>query len=166
MGRWITFDQESTTAIAAATSFRPELHDAGRGADEGALRIALASGRDAVLLTPAADSEHVIVAHIRHVPVAPAMLGESGTQAEPAARADLGPDVEILPAPTENPLSRTSTPPAPKREQPKTAPQAESNSRSRGERVYEAGGFLGLRDVPVYDDEPAPPKKWWQKLLD
>ncbi len=162
MGRWITFDQESTTAIAAATSFTPELHDAGRGADEDALRIALASGRDAVLLTPAADSEQVIVAHIRHVPVTPAILGESGTQAEPAARADLG----ILPAPTEGPLSGTNTPPAPKRQQLETAPQAETTSRSRGERVYEAGGFLGLRDVPVYDDEPAPPKTWWQKLLD
>ena len=30
---------------------------------------------------------------------------------------------------------------------------------------YVATGFLGLMDEPVYDEEPQPPKKWWQKLL-
>lgn len=28
------------------------------------------------------------------------------------------------------------------------------------------GGFLGLADEVVLEDEPAPPKKWWQKILD
>jgi hypothetical protein len=32
--------------------------------------------------------------------------------------------------------------------------------------TFEAGGFLGLSDQPVFDPEPQPPKKWWQKLLD
>ncbi len=31
---------------------------------------------------------------------------------------------------------------------------------------YEAVGFLGLSDSPVFDEEPRHPKKWWQKLLD
>ena len=31
--------------------------------------------------------------------------------------------------------------------------------------AYEAVGFLGLRDAPVYLDEPAPPKKWWQRVF-
>jgi hypothetical protein len=31
---------------------------------------------------------------------------------------------------------------------------------------YEAGGFLGLVDSPVYEDEAPRPKKWWQKFLD
>jgi hypothetical protein len=31
---------------------------------------------------------------------------------------------------------------------------------------YEATGFLGLTDSAVYEDQPATPKKWWQKLLD
>src|SRR5882724_1689202 len=30
-----------------------------------------------------------------------------------------------------------------------------------------AGGFLGLRDEPVFDDEPVPEKKgWWRKFWD
>lgn len=32
---------------------------------------------------------------------------------------------------------------------------------------YQATGFLGLVDEPVYDDEPKPQKKsWWKKLID
>ena len=31
---------------------------------------------------------------------------------------------------------------------------------------FEATGFLGLSDSPVYEDEAPAPKKWWQKLLD
>ena len=31
--------------------------------------------------------------------------------------------------------------------------------------VYEATGFLGLSDEAVSEDNPAPPKKWWRKLL-
>ncbi len=35
------------------------------------------------------------------------------------------------------------------------------------EAKYEATGFLGLMDAPVYeDDEPLKPKKWWQKIWD
>ncbi len=106
MSRWITFDRESRTAIAAATPFTPELHD---GGNNDALGAALASANDSVVLMPAADSERVLIAHVHQVPVA----------------------VE-----------------------PERTP------------VYEAGGFLGLRDEPVYDSEPAPPKKWWQKILE
>ncbi len=29
-----------------------------------------------------------------------------------------------------------------------------------------AGGFLGLNDEVELDAEPAPPKKWWQRILD
>lgn len=29
--------------------------------------------------------------------------------------------------------------------------------------AYEAGGFLGLEDVPVYEEEPAKP--WWKRLF-
>ncbi len=32
---------------------------------------------------------------------------------------------------------------------------------------YEATGFLGLTDEPVFEEEPAAPvKKWWKRLLD
>ena len=39
--------------------------------------------------------------------------------------------------------------------------------RAAGEDVsYEAIGFLGLSDSPVFEEEPRRPKKWWQRLLD
>lgn len=31
---------------------------------------------------------------------------------------------------------------------------------------FAPGGFLGLADEVVLEDEPAPPRKWWQKILD
>ncbi len=32
--------------------------------------------------------------------------------------------------------------------------------------AYRAGGFLGLADEPVFEEEePAPPRKWWKKIL-
>ncbi len=33
------------------------------------------------------------------------------------------------------------------------------------EASYEAVGFLGLSDSPVFEEEPAKPTKWWEKLL-
>lgn len=32
--------------------------------------------------------------------------------------------------------------------------------------AYEASGFLGLHDEPVFAEEPGPKKKWWQRILD
>ncbi len=32
--------------------------------------------------------------------------------------------------------------------------------------AYEITGFLGLVDQPIYEEEPAQPKKWWQKILE
>ena len=31
---------------------------------------------------------------------------------------------------------------------------------------FEASGFLGLGDQPVYQPEMQPEKKWWQKILE
>lgn len=31
---------------------------------------------------------------------------------------------------------------------------------------YEATGFLGLIDEPVFEDELKPKKKWWQRFFD
>ena len=49
-----------------------------------------------------------------------------------------------------------------------TVPPVEADAGTEGEssEQYEATGFLGLTDSAVYEDQPAPPKKWWQKLLD
>ncbi len=32
--------------------------------------------------------------------------------------------------------------------------------------AFEATGFLGLIDEPVFSEEPQPKKKWWQRILD
>lgn len=161
MGRWITFDPESLTAIAAVTTVAPELHDAKPGANQDALGVALASNHDAVLLMPTADSEHVIVAHIRHIPAA-VILSERRPNSAPPERADFARDG------VEPEAARVEEPPSPAIASPAPIPEPQHERTPEGERtpVYEAGGFLGLRDVPVYDDEPARPKKWWQKLLD
>ena len=44
--------------------------------------------------------------------------------------------------------------------------EVDTGSQSDSSGQYEATGFLGLTDSPVYEDQPAPPKKWWKKLLD
>jgi hypothetical protein len=31
-------------------------------------------------------------------------------------------------------------------------------------RAYEATGFLGLGDEPIYDNQPEQPKTWWERL--
>lgn len=31
---------------------------------------------------------------------------------------------------------------------------------------FQAGGFLGLSDEPVFDTQPQAPRKWWQKILE
>jgi hypothetical protein len=31
---------------------------------------------------------------------------------------------------------------------------------------FQAGGFLGLSDEPVFETEAKTPKKWWQRILD
>lgn len=50
---------------------------------------------------------------------------------------------------------------------PLANPSPAVKSHDEAEPVaYEAGGFLGLVDSPVYDDEAPSPKKWWRKFLD
>ena len=31
-------------------------------------------------------------------------------------------------------------------------------------RAFEATGFLGLHDEPIYDDQPVSPKTWWERF--
>ncbi len=31
---------------------------------------------------------------------------------------------------------------------------------------YQAGGMLGLLDEPIYEEQPSPKKKWWQRKGD
>lgn len=45
-------------------------------------------------------------------------------------------------------------------------PPCPATPLSDGPVTFEAGGFLGLSDEPVFDAEPPASRKWWQKLLD
>ena len=46
---------------------------------------------------------------------------------------------------------------------PHAAPQTREEEH---EVSYVAGGFLGLSDEPVYEEEqPQPKKQWWKKLM-
>lgn len=62
--------------------------------------------------------------------------------------------VELRPTP----MATGAEPPPPRQEssQPNLADEPVA---------YEASGFLGLSDEPVFEQEPVK-KKWWQRLLD
>ncbi len=49
---------------------------------------------------------------------------------------------------------------------PKKPAASETAPSPEEPALYEAVGFLGLSDSPVYYDEEKRQKKWWQKLLD
>ncbi len=51
-------------------------------------------------------------------------------------------------------------------EVPKKPPVSEAAPTAEDPVLYEAVGFLGLSDSPIYEAEPPRHRKWWQKLLD
>ncbi len=63
---------------------------------------------------------------------------------------------ELLVVEVRRPISQRSTPSAPQ------------GSRHAGDVpvAYEATGFLGLIDEPIFEDQPQSKKKWWRRLLD
>jgi hypothetical protein len=46
------------------------------------------------------------------------------------------------------------------------APERVRASADEPRASYAPGGFLGLSDELVLEEEPPKPKKWWRKLLD
>lgn len=48
-----------------------------------------------------------------------------------------------------------------------SSPRQVAGRQSDEEPVsYEATGFLGLSDEPVFEEKPAPAKRWWKRILD
>ena len=70
-----------------------------------------------------------------------------------------GSTIVVLPAPSGVLVARI---------RPTTQPAAFEVHRWTDEDAvgYTAGGMLGLRDEPVYDEQPQPSKKWWRRILD
>lgn len=163
MGRLIAFDQQTASTLVARTRTAAQL---GHGSP---LRAAISNEGEATLLMPAVKQDEVLVVTVRRpvkkVQPSPVFAPhEARVAPDPQARA-------AKPAPPEIP-----TPPRVAQTQPlaKTPPPAPSQPAAKHDDepvAYEATGFLGLGDSPVYaediaEQEKQAKKKWWQKLLD
>jgi hypothetical protein len=81
------------------------------------------------------------------------------------ALAKPGAVVTLLPADGGGVALATFRRPRPARVEAKAAFPAGEPTPSSG--VIRAGGFLGLSDEPLFEEEPVPPKKgWWRKFWD
>jgi hypothetical protein len=144
MGRLIAFDQQTASALVANTRTAAQL---GHGS---ALKAALATESDATLLMPATSENELLVVSVRR-PAARAVAPAAPVRERVAVNAPEPPRVVSEPA---------------KRPQQHTVANPAANDMEPV--AYEATGFLGLEDSPLYasDLEPKPKKKWWKKLLD
>jgi hypothetical protein len=115
-----------------------------------ALKAALATESDATLLMPATSENELLVVSVRR-PAARAVAPAAPVRERVAVNAPEPPRVVSEP---------------PKRPQQHTVANPAANDMEPV--AYEATGFLGLEDSPLYasDLEPKPKKKWWKKLLD
>ena len=153
MGRLIAFDQQTASALVANTRTAAQL---GHGSP---LKAALATENDATLLMPSSSADELLVVSVRRPPARAALQ-------QPA------PDQRVANAPVVNALGGprpVTAPPQPPTQQ--AAPPKPTTAKPVDDTepvAYEATGFLGLENSPVYasDLEPKPKKKWWQKLLD
>lgn len=145
MARWIAFDQQTSSLLRSKLLLLTPAHGTqvetfGRSA----IDYALAKPGAVVTLLPAAGSLDIGIAVFRRpkkrvAGVAPALVGKA------------------VPAPAiPMPAARVSS--SPKTMIPK-APKAP---------ITRAGGFLGLSDESILEDEPIEPEKksWWRKLWD
>jgi hypothetical protein len=102
-------------------------------------------------------------------PVPQPAAAPAGTIAAPPKNV---PPVKSMPTAKVAPPGTKSVAPVPHAKVAPTAREPKPNAAVRADDMepvaYEATGFLGLEDSPVYADDlqPKPKKKWWQKLLD
>jgi hypothetical protein len=85
------------------------------------------------------------------------------------------PEPEVNAAQTENPVQRTAQEKSPAPEVPAPPVDQPLSSSLRADEPIQftplrirAGGFLGLRDEAVFEEEQKPPQKrsWWRKFWD
>jgi hypothetical protein len=147
MGRLIAFDQQTASTLVARTRTTAQL---GHGSP---LKAALANENGATLLMPGRQSDEVLVVSVRR-PARERAIAQA--QAFTA---------------TSKPEQRSAQQPSPQTEAP-VEKQKKAKKQGDDEPVgYEATGFLGLYDSPLYEEDiveeaKQAKKKWWQKLLD
>ena len=150
MGRLIAFDQQTASTLVARTRTAAQL---GHGSP---LKAAIANESESTLLMPAVRNDEVLVVTVRR-PV-------KKVQAPPIFAPH---EARVAPAPQVQPAKPAA------QSKPTSQPVAKAQPVKNDDEpvAYEATGFLGLDDSPVYaediaEQEKQAKKKWWQKLLD
>lgn len=153
MAQWIALDDNTRQALRDALG--PDGKISSRTGS--AIKVALESHEDCAVVVPSGG---------------PAMAQLLTFRKARTAEFDI--PLHIAPEPT---TAQAEVPPpqpvalfeAPENTHPGTVENTAVEERPAHEekRHYEATGFLGLTDEPVYDDEPEQPAKkaWWQKLV-
>ena len=165
MTRWIAFDPETTSLLRSNLAQGARIETLRRGPVD----YALARAGAVITVLPAPEDGGTGIAVFRparHLATpAPGAL-PSAISARPAAAPPRAPVTPSVPVP----LTAPATPPAgvtqPRVSQPAsvTPPTATVQPKvsSTGMR---AGGFLGLSDEPVFEEEVVEEKKgWWRRL--
>jgi hypothetical protein len=176
MGRLIAFDQPTASALVANTKTAAQL---GHGSP---LKAALSNEGDATLLMRASDAEQLLVVNVRRLSSRPVAVRPATAIPEkppqmpaPRTRVEAAKQQVRNVAPPRPQVASPAPPPrptAPAAEAKPTSPPAQAKPAPAIDDMepvgYEATGFLGLKNSPLYTEDlaPKPKKKWWQKLLD
>jgi hypothetical protein len=159
MGRLIAFDQQTASTLVARTRTTTQL---GHGSP---LKAALANENGATLLIPGRN-DSVLVVSVRRPARERAVARQAFTAPPVQSAGEAKPVQKNVQRPASQPSSPQSSPVA-----PTPADQAKKRGQDDEPVAYEATGFLGLYDSPLYEEDlveeaKQAKKKWWQKLLD
>jgi len=154
MGRLVAFDQQTASAISARARRAPH-----RGHGD-ALKAALSSEDQSLLLLPSSSPDQVLLAEMRRTPTHIAQP-TSVELRDSLVHGNARPEAQGLSA-SSAPTSATDAITA----APNLSPMGQHIAPSTAEEpAYEATGFLGLHDSPVYEEEALPkPKRWWHRF--
>jgi hypothetical protein len=147
MPRWIAFDQETSSLLRTSLAQQAQ-DDRIETFGRGALDYALAKPGAVVTLLPTVGGE-IGLAVFR--PPRPARVEPTSARVEPC------PPTPSAQAPSALPRASAATPSA-----------ATRASAAPPFTVIRAGGFLGLSDESVFEEEQSVEKKkgWWRKFWD
>lgn len=136
MARWIAFDQKTTNILRSTLAQGTRIDTLLRGPVD----YALAKPSTVIAVLPATGGGDLGIAVFRRVR---------------AARQQKAPAEQLRQTPAEQPRQ------APAEHMRRIPPVEPTAHRS----TTRAGGFLGLSDEPVFEDEAEPVKKgWWRKF--
>jgi type IV secretory pathway VirB10-like protein len=146
MARWIAFDQKTTNILRSTLAQGTRIDTLLRGPVD----YALAKPSTVIAVLPATGGNDLGVAVFRRARAA----AKQKTAAEQPRRI---PPVQPASLQSEHRTEHRSE----LRTEHRSVPRSEHRATTR------AGGFLGLSDEPVFEDEAPPEKKgWWRKFWD